>query len=350
MNKGSIEEKHFSLLCSFANICKEKNISFVLAEHSAWDAIKFHKYHGKMWESSVMLTEDNWGELVNLGISHPYQLYSNQSNPYIAWFFDQTTTLIDYRDLTRYPLPAVGLKIIIARQESDKKLSVARPDGSIFRLSKNDFDKTTLAILENTEFPILANYDNYFSLLVSPKWRNKNWPYAIPKQDIEVIFFSDYPFNQFLKRPIAKKSLSLRKKYSRKLYWKWRDQTYKPNIKKIANFQSYLTLTEDRFRLWEYYYPKKQNLIKLAESSPLEPMLIQELDPYIKTIDKHLKHKLGIYFDEDIFKITLPILENKFGDKYVLNYCKLIPKEHKKNSIDLVLNRYQIQHPLLQPK
>ena len=337
MNKGSIEQKHFSILCCFAEICKENEIPYVLAEHSAWDAVKFQRYHDKMWETAVMVSDDAWTKLSSLKLDSTYVLYHESPEARSAWFFDKSTTLIDYRDLKRYPLPACGLKIIIAKSTTDEAFSVMRPNGTHFSLTKSELESVSSCILEKTKFPILADIDNYFTLLVSPDWRKKKWPFRIPKRNLEVVFLPNFPFECFTNRPLVKKSLNKWSRLKRKLYWKWRKKKYTPMLKKITKYQSFLSLTEDRFDLWDQYFPKKQYLIQLANNDPLSPELEELLNPYIEKVIKYKKKKMGLYFDQEIYEISLPILEERCGKEFVSAYQNLIPKQHKDKSLESII-------------
>ena len=55
---SAIEKHHLKLLKEFDAFCAERNIPYVLAFHSAWDAEKFGGYHGGMYETSVHMTEE----------------------------------------------------------------------------------------------------------------------------------------------------------------------------------------------------------------------------------------------------------------------------------------------------
>ncbi|MBR5259989.1 MAG: hypothetical protein IKV48_05920, partial [Eggerthellaceae bacterium] len=52
-------QRHFlKLLCELDELCRQQGVAYSLAEHSAWDAAKFHEYHGGMYDTCVMMTED----------------------------------------------------------------------------------------------------------------------------------------------------------------------------------------------------------------------------------------------------------------------------------------------------
>ena len=137
----------------------------------------------------------------------------------------------------------------------------------------------------------------------------------------------------------------------RALYDKWRKKCYDgPANAFDKKYKKYLTLTEDRFVCWEHYCPQKGELLAIAASDPKSAELKDRLDLFVKTIDKHCKNGLGLCFDEDILQVTLPILEEEKGRAYVEKYLQQIPREHRSESVERLLVRKGVQHPLLQEK
>lgn len=342
----SIMQYHFRLLCDFDEFCTKNGINYVLANHSAWDAVKFKKYHDGMFDTSVLLLEDDWKKLLESEMPADVVLSLDSFEGNTARFVNVSTTLIDYRNPNRYKIPAAGINIVVGSREGDGLIRIPRPDGSSILVPSKMFDATTRGVLEKREFPIFENSDSYFSLLVSKEWRKKNWPFAIPKDDIEVLFSAEVPYDEFLSRPVVRASRKKIRTLLRRVYWRWRKEKYAPVIKTLKRYEAFLLRTGTRFILWEQLYPMKEELITLKRNGKTEELGIR-LAPFVSAIEKFYKQGLGITFDREILNLVLPFVREKHGEKYVEKFLSMIPGQYMEEDISNLLRRKQIEHPLL---
>ena len=355
MAASKLQKHFFKLLCEIDDICSEQGIPYSLAEHSAWDAVKFHEYHGGMYDTCIMMTKeaaDRFGREIwaralssRMIVKDGAGKIKEKSLRYI----DTNTTLYDFKNPNRFEYSAVGVEIRIL-MPSGNLYETVNPEGKVLKLPMALFESYGKAEIEGREFPLVFDYDAYFSKLVSKDWGKKKYPYPVPKEPnpaFNLIYSEDLSYTDFFKRPLVKRATSLRGMAVRALYDRWRKKSYDgPANAFERKYKKYLTLTEDRFVCWEHYYSQKGELMSIAANDPKSAELRERLELFVKTIDKHYKNGLGFSFDEDILQVTLPVLEEEKGHAYVEKYLQQIPCEHRRESVAQLLIRKGAQHPL----
>lgn len=262
----------FFLLGVFDMVCKAQGIRYVLANHSAWDAVKFGHYHEKFYDTTVMLEREEFERLLNVSFpaeNHKIVPEDEDKEGLTARLIDTNSVLIDYRNPDRYAQPAVGIGIVVADMDGE----VAR-----FKNVKSEtveipavlFEDIVPVVLQGAEFPIFADFDAYFAAVATADWRNRTWPYHIPDDCLELVYCGYVPYERFLKQRVVRKSLSPRRRKLRSKYKDWLGEKYEPARQETVREELYLQRTGDRFALWEEYYPQKQELFELAEAAEWE--------------------------------------------------------------------------------
>ena len=340
-----VEERMLSLLESLDAVCTANGIRYVLANHSAWDAQKFGKYHGKMFDTTVMLERAEYERLRAVELPLGLRLVEESKEGLTARLIDAYTTLVDYRNINRYSVLAAGIGIVVA--DVEEGIACAKgPNGKPFTFPADAFAHIAPRSLQGIDFPTFEDPDAYFSALVGADWASRNWPYKAPAVNIELVFIPDVSYEQFLERPVVKESFAKKQVKFRTEYQKWAKETFDPAQKKIAGYKVYLKRTGDRFNLWEEYYPQKAELMALAKAGRNDE-LEARLGAFLSKVESYYKKGLGFSFDEDILQIALPILRARHGEAYVEKLLDMIPEEYRRESIEDVLRANSVPHPLL---
>lgn len=87
--------------------------------------------------------------------------------------------------------------------------------------------------------------------------------------------------------------------------------------------------TRDRFELYEYYKPLKEEIIKLNKKKDYEK-LEEILKKYTDLLHYYYTKNMCLVFDPEIFDITKELLINQGKNNYVTDLIKMCPKEHLK--------------------
>lgn len=346
MNK--LQGHFFRLLCEIDDVCRRHDIPYYLAEHSAWDAVKFGKYHDGIYDTCIMMTAESLARLERVAISENRQIVRDgvgQTRRYI----DTSSTLFDFFDTKRFKLACVGVDVRMLIEAGDCYGVVCSNRKKKF-FPRFLFDERSNFELEGRLFPLVSDYDSYLSILVSKNWGKKTWPFAIPKEPevpYNLIYVEDLPFEVFSKRSVFRKDSSVFNSLKRWLYWQWRKRRYDKVVKSIDAYEEYLGATEDRFLCWEYYYPQKHRLQALAADDPCGAELAGALELFVDAIAKHKKKGVGLSFDEDILRIALPVLRKEKGEKYADDFVAKIPQAYREEDVGALLRRKNVDHPSL---
>lgn len=262
----------FFLLGVFDAVCKAYGIPYVLANHSAWDAVKYGHYHEKLYDTTVMLERDQFERLLDVSFpaeNHKIVPEDESKEGLTARFIDTNSVLIDYRNPERYAQPAVGIGIVVAQVDGEVA-RVKNVKGKTVEMPAELFEDIVSVVFQGSEFPLFADIDAYFAAVATADWRNHMWPYRIPDDCLELVYCGYVPYERFMKQRVVKKSLSSRRRKLRAKYKDWLDEKYEPARQETIREELYLQRTSDRFALWEKYYPQKQELFELAEAAKRE--------------------------------------------------------------------------------
>lgn len=347
-----LQEHMLRLLREIDAICSANGIEYSLAEHSAWDAVKFGKYHGGMYDTCVMMEIDAALRFEKCIVGDNRALVADgvaAAEGMTKRYVDTSSTLFDMLNPKRLKYPHVGVDIRVM-QVSDANARMANPKGEIIELPCEIFNSTQRMEIGGYGFSIISGYDVYFAKLIGEDWRKINWKYPVPKEPspaYNLIYAETVPFDELKKRPVFRRNTSALYLAKRWLYGKWRKRRYDKIVATSERYELYLKVTEDRFKCWEHYYPHKEELIKLAEKDPTSPELEERLSLLLQAIVKHEKKGFGFSFDEDLLQVALPIIQKSKGQKYVDDLLKIIPDAYRNSSIEQELMAAGVDHPLL---
>ena len=117
MAASKLQNHFFRLLCEIDDLCSEHEIPYSLAEHSAWDAIKFNEYHGGMYDTCVMMTKEALSrferELKGKNLSNRKLVQDGVGSDTgkTLRYIDTAATLYDFKDPKRFKYATVGVDI-----------------------------------------------------------------------------------------------------------------------------------------------------------------------------------------------------------------------------------------------
>ncbi len=357
MATSKLQAHFFKLLCELDDLCAEHGISYSLAEHSAWDAVKFHEYHGGMYDTCIMMTKDALSRLEQVvgerSLANRRLVVDGAGSRTGATvrYIDDQTTLYDFKNPRRFSHPAVGVDIRVLTDGGSGCYVTVNPRGERLELPKSLFESYVRADIAGRGLSLVADYDSYFTLLVSKDWRTRTYGLPVAKEPatpFNLIYADDLPFEKLAKRPVMRKATSPWMMTHLALYNWWRSKRCDGATGAFEKrYKKYLNLTEDRFIIWEELYPAKDEIMRLAEENPVGEDLASRLSGYLAAVDKHKKAGLGLFIDEDILRASLPLMEAQKGRGYVDDYLRSIPEAHRREGIEEMLRRKGVNHPLL---
>lgn len=354
MGMSKLQRHFFEMLCNIDDACKKHGIQYSLAEHSAWDAVKFGGYHGGMYDTAIMITVDSlprFEEAVSQAGMMVVEDGVGADKGMTKRCIDPSSTLYDILNPKRFRLGCVGVDVRVLKQGAGERFETVNPKGGIIKLPASLFDEFAEKELEGRAFPIVADFDAYFKVLVREDWEKKNWNFPIPKEPsppYNLIYSATLPFDSFIKRPLARKSTNMFHTAKRGAYSWWRKKYYDRAIKASERGEVYLSLTEDRFVCWEHYYPQKQEILELAKLDPLGAELEERMGLMLETMKKYQKKSIGFTIDEDLLDVALPFLKRDKGEDYVKSLLDKIPTHQRAESIEQLLRGKGVQHPLFE--
>lgn len=343
---NAIEKHHFRLLKEIEDLSAEYGFTYVLANHSAWDAVKFQKYHGNIYETTVMMRAEDVEALrrvlpENRDIT-PYDQHGCQ-----AKYVDTMSVLLNFRHDMAAQYPMVGIDIVIAEPSGVEHEYVAgRPDGGSFRFPDTFFSNVSRGVIEDAEFNLPGDVDDYLTRIVSEDWQNKNWPHKLFKKNVYVSHVEDMDPKVFLKQPAVKKVYNNRARAFFGAYWLWLDKRYNPADKRLSKYREYLNRTDDRFILWEKYYPQKQMILEMAKDPSKHDELRDILRDLLVKIWYYERARVPLSIDEELLQVCIPFLIEEHGEKKTQIAIDRIPKEFREKSVEDVLREAGIDHPL----
>lgn len=334
------------LLVELRDHCSSNGIRFVLANHSAWDAVKFKQFHGDMYETAIMMERDQFEALSRTTLPVNRSIREFDLRGCSAKYVDMRSVLLDYRDNPRAIAPYVGIEITIAERVDDG-YAFRKPDGTNGKLPPDSFDELGKGSIDGKRFPLFADVNPYFSEIAGASWKSSNYPYRVPRRELSVVYVADMDHDLFMSQPEVKKSLTAAWRKMRHMYWDWTKSEYTPARKHLDSYDNYFKRTDDRFRLWEQYYPMKRAILALAEDGNAEKELEAVLGDLLDCMWRYKKRGLGFTIDESLLQICIPFLVKRYGQTEVDKFLDMIPEEYRKQDIDELLRERGVNHPLL---
>lgn len=98
--------------------------------------------------------------------------------------------------------------------------------------------------------------------------------------------------------------------------------------RKINKAWDVMFRSKDRFELYDYYKPLKNDILKLYGEKNYDE-LRKILEPYLLKVEYWYSKKLGLSFDPVIFDILVELLIMDGREKYAKELINMIPKQHK---------------------
>jgi len=343
----AIDKHLLKLLIELDDLCLRSGIRYSLANHSAWDAVKFGKYHGDMYETSVMFEESQFKLFKKLKLPENRAIVDFDKRGCKYKYVDTNAVLLDYRDNPNGFQPMPGVEITIVENLFGFFARLTKPDGSKVKVPKRLFRSFSRLAIEDHSFSVVENTDCYLTAIVGVLWKKRKWPYTVPYKDVAVVYIDNMKPELFLSQPIVKKSLTKRFRDLRSGYWRWYSGKYKPANKVYEQYKVYLTRTEDRFNLWEHYYPIKSDILAMSSEGHHDEELREVLDDLMSAMWRYKSKGLGFSIDEDLLQVCIPYLIERYGKKDVDELIALIPREYREVSIDELLTNNGVKHPLL---
>jgi len=342
-----IELHHLRLLKEIENLANEHGFKYVLANHSAWDAVKFQKYHGNIYETTVMMRPEDV-EALRTVLPENRDVIDYDMHGCQAKYVDTMSVLLNYRHDPLAQNVMLGIDIVVAEHSGVQgELEITRPEGGSFRVPNSFFDEVGRGVLEETEFNIPGDIDNYFSLVVSEDWQSRNWPYKLFKKSVYVTHVEDMDPKAFTESKAFKQVYNNKMRAFMASYWYWTEKKYNPADKKLAKYGKYLNRTGDRFALWEKYYPQKQQILEMSKDPAKHDELRDILRELLDKIWYYERERLPLSIDEDLLQVCVPFLIEEHGEKKTQIALDRIPKEYRQKSVEDVLREAGVDHPLL---
>lgn len=347
---SAIEKHHLKLLKEFDAFCAERNIPYALAFHSAWDAEKFGGYHGGMYETSVHMTEEAFRRLQEAALPEGRGIVGFSKRGHAAKYADMNAIAINFVDEPVEKLPVPGIAIAILNRSSDGSWTGSKPRkrGGSFVLPGTIFDELRRVKLDDGEFWAFADADAYLTALAGESWRTAKWPYFTPKSDIYLTFDTDTDPHRFMASPVVRRMLRWPNRVFRAKYRDWVREKYNPFYKKTLRYPLYLTRTENRFDLWETYYPLEADLVAMSKDPARAEEFETVLEPLVERMVYWNTQKLGLSVDDDLLDLCMPLLERRLGKEGAEKLVSRIPEAYRTSRIEDVLRERGVGHPLLE--
>ena len=344
-----IFEHHLLLLKEFDEVCDKLGIRYILANHSAWDAVKFGGYHNKMYGTSVMMTEADLAKLRSSDLPANRKVVEYKKRSHTAKYVDTRAVLLNYNDEPVEKFPAVGIAIVVATPAGNGAVQFARPDGSMASVGQDQFDSEERLTLDGESFRVAKDMSAYLAALAGEEWETKKWPFSTPSRNNTVVFDTDTDVDEFMRRPYIKHTLNPIIRAIRLRYRRWFDGKYWSAYRRSRYGTAEIERTEDRFDLWEQLYPRKQEILAMAQDPSKAEELEQVLEPLLERIWFYdTKKRIGFSIDEELLQVCVPILERRHGAERVQELLDRIPETYRQESVANYLREHNVKHPLLE--
>ena len=318
-----------------------------MANHTLWDAVRLKEYGEYIYETAVLMPEEDYAKLKQATLPEGRELLPFAKRGCSALYGDVTSTMMNYRDNSKGTRPVPGVEISLAKFEADGGCTLNRPDGKPVKLDADPFAEVRMQTFEKTQFPAPAKTEDFISKCYPGCNGAKGWVFAAPVFDQFIAFLPGYPPDKYLSQPSVKAQMRPVESAKRKLYRYWNKRYRKPREKKIDRYRLYLQRTEDRFDLWEHYYPLKARIRKLVAEDPKGDELGRLLRKLVDKMAFYYEEELGFGIDQELLDACVPFLQKRFGKKKAQKMIDLVPREYLSPGIEDILRKRGVDHPLL---
>ncbi len=346
MNKPA-QIHQFELLVELCGVCEQLKIPYTLMNHTLWDAVKRGKYNGANYETAILLSTEGRDRLLRAELPSHRRLQKFAMRGCSLKYEDARTLLLDYRYDRFGKNPCAGVEISVAEPSREGGYSVRRPNGTSFEVVADLFSSAVDCEFEGRTFKVVADVDTFLTGMVGADWQSKVWPFRTLKVTSQLVFLPDCDVDAIMVDPQVRKTLTLGSFLKRWGYRTWDRIVRRPKAKKVDRYKLYLTRTEDRFDLWEQYYPQKERLLAMAKDGAREEELRELLEPLVQKTWYYHKKKLGFCIDEDLLQLVLPILKERYELDDVNVVLERIPAVYREKPIEELLRERGVNHPLL---
>ena len=217
----------------------------------------------------------------------------------------------------------VGIQNILV-SSSSKKLAYVRPLKKNINLPANLFTNVERVQLENGEFFIPKDKDEYLKKVFSGSWKEDYKPAQVENPHLlicstEVSYkdvdnddsvYADYEkimAKAAKRKPITEKMKKLQKKM--KQYW------------------AYLFITGERYRLYDLYMPKLEILQEKMEQNKFEE-LKEDMEEYMSVLRDYLSQNMPLVICPELDNIAIELLKNTGEEDLATKFkeiCKKVP-------------------------
>ncbi len=189
------------------------------------------------------------------------------------------------------------------------------------KYDSNIFDKTSDIKLNKDKFKYI-NDDYYINTRLKDytihSLNNNYGPNYIIDKDI--------PYKLYFKE-CKKQGVDFKKYIIKKIILGLKNRKIRKYRKYVNHCWDVMYRTRDRFELYEYYKPLKNEIIDLYQKKDYEK-LEEILKKYTDLLYYYYTKKLCLVFDPVIFDITKELLIKQEKKEYVEELIKMCPKEH----------------------
>lgn len=326
------------LLDEIADICASRDICYSFADRLAWDAYKFGGFHDKTYDAYLCMSEKDLDRFVEyMGVAQPemreIELCQKRKlrDKCSVRYIDTSTLLLDMGE-SKGSIPGIAVTINPLKWlPRNGGFSYPSPDGSWIQFSDDLLQSITQVKFEGCNVPIFTDCNQFFSKIVGENWQNTKYNKPIRSERFGVITDVALPYAEFMISAKIQNLYTDELKGSRAAFNSWIEKSLVPVENKIKVHQLILKRSGERFRLWEKYYPHKQEILSLVNEGAANQLALV-FEDYCETLKWFYSKGMTVCFDRDMFDVAVSILrEQEFTGANDLE--RLIPESHR---IDLV--------------
>ena len=343
MNRNA--QYSLQLLTEFDRVCRDAQITYALGNKSAWDCWKRQSMGQNAFLIQILIPRSDFEKLQNTVLPEHRVLLVGDTKRCDARYADTNSTLFDYAHPARYKKRCPGLELFVVDTEAAKPTYVT--SSKTITLRRNYFANLTSGKLESGTFPVFEDLEDYLLDAGGKKYQT-SWRFRTIDATFSTFLMVGIPWSEYKKRPLSREALSFGATLYRFAYLLWEKKLRSKHKKPVDRQELMLARTEARFSLWERYYPRKDAILAAINQQGLTEEVQNELMPIVRETERFKSKGLGFSFDEAFLQAILPILEKKHGKKYVSELLEMIPKEYREESIEDILRKSDVHHPLLQ--
>lgn len=184
------------------------------------------------------------------------------------------------------------------------------------------FEKTRNVTIGDRQFKIPYDVNAYFTACFGIGWEDRK---CTAYEEAREFRDSEHSWEEF-KRYID--YLDLDKYYEINSNISETSEDYLEEHAKVRYNTNLMIRTHLRYILWQKYYPKKDELIRLREERNYE-VLEEILHKYLLVIERTAKRQMTVCFDPEIFDIAMDVLRHNGHEQLAEAAEALVPPEHR---------------------